>query len=442
MAWPNPFHKKDENSRSAWGYNFQWTPRHMTSEQMHPLKFSYDILADKCLDELDIISPVSNGELLRNHPRSHASEANTSSKRDLYVLLQENSSQYENLGELWEEVNTIPEWVDWHQVARGQEIFYRYGGAALAALAFQSLLGGMGAARVTEVLSRTGGFSTKVARHRLYETTQHILQITQSLDSIKPGGAGHASSIRVRLLHAAVRRRILKLAKDRPSYFNVEELGIPINDLDCIATICTFSATLIWIGLPRQGIFLRRQEIIDYIALWRLVAYYVGTPSESFETPEKAKAMMESILISEIKPTETSKILANNIILSLQGQAPIYASKDFLVAHARWLNGNALCDHLGLDRPSLYYWALVAGQCIFFMFVFYTNRSIRYLDQRKIKVLRRVFYAMFVESKTNGLGSESTFDFKYIPAFYLTTELGECPCLNERRSPQNVRNAF
>lgn len=239
---------------------------------------------------------------------------------------------------------------------------------------------------MAEVLARTGGFSTKVARHRLYETTQHILQVTQSLSTIKPGGEGHASSIRVRLLHAAVRRRILKLAAEKPSYYSVDDFGIPINDLDCIATIGTFSATLIWVGFPRQGIFIREQEIIDYIALWRLVAYYMGTPTSPFENPAKAKRMMESLLVTEIVPTETSKVLANNIILSLQGQAPTYASRDFLNANARWLNGNELADALGLGRPGLYYWALVAGQCIFFCVLCYPYRAIPYLDRRKIKV--------------------------------------------------------
>jgi hypothetical protein len=109
----------------------------------------------------------------------------------------------------------------------------------------------MGANRVVETLARTGGFGVKVARHRMYETTQHILQVTKSLDSIKPGGAGHASSIRVRLLHAAVRRRILKLSHERPEYFDVEKLGVPINDLDSIATIGTFSTVLTWLGFPR-----------------------------------------------------------------------------------------------------------------------------------------------------------------------------------------------
>lgn len=244
----------------------------------------------------------------------------------------------------------------------------------------------MGAARVTEVLARTGGFSPKVAKARMYETTQHILQVTRSLESIKPGGAGHASTIRVRLLHAAVRRRILTLAKQKPNYYSVESLGVPINDLDSIGTISTFSATLIWLGFPRQGIFLRHQEILDYLAVWRLVAHYIGTPTSYFSTPEAAKSIMESLLISEIRPSETSRILANNIILSLQGQPPSYVSRDFLNASARWLNGDELADALGLGKPGAYYNALVAGQCIFFMFVCYTYRSIPFLDRKKIEV--------------------------------------------------------
>ena len=245
---------------------------------------------------------------------------------------------------------------------------------------------GQGANRVVEVLARTGGFSTKVARHRLFETTQHILQCTNSLESIQPGGAGHISSIRVRLLHAAVRQRIMKLAQQRPDYYDVEKLGIPINDLDCIATIGTFSATLIWLSLPRQGIWMRDQEVIDYIALFRYIAYLTGTPTDHFETPEKARAVMESLLMNEINPSQTSKVLASNIIRCLEGQPPGWASKSFLEVNSRWLNGNELCDALGLGRPSIYYWALMAGQCIFFMTICYVYRSIPALDKRKIAV--------------------------------------------------------
>ncbi|PBP20330.1 tat pathway signal sequence [Diplocarpon rosae] len=426
MSWPNPFRRSDANTRHVWGYTFQWTPRHMSAENMHPMKLSYDTLGEECLNRLDEISPPVNNELPRNQSRlPPKATSEPLPRRDLYALLKDHASEDPKLGQLWHEVNTVPDWVDWDQIARGQDVFYRYGGVALTALAYQSLLGGMGAARVSEVLARTGGFSPKVAKSRLYETTQHILQVTSSLHSIQPGGAGHISSIRVRLLHAAVRRRILALAKEKPSYYSVEDYGIPINDLDSIGTISTFSATLIWIGFPRQGIWLREQEVLDYMALWRLVAYYIGTPDEYFATPERARAMMESLLISEIQPSETSRILASNVILALQNQPPAYASRDFLNASARWLNGDELADALGLGRPGWYYKALVAGQCVFFVCLCYTYRSIPYLDRRKIKALRRIFYHVIVNNQVHGLGEESSFEFKYIPNLDTKTLMGE-----------------
>ena len=61
------------------------------------------------------------------------------------------------------------------------------------------------------------------------------------------------------------------LANQYPEYYDTNKLGIPINDLDCVATIGTFSATLIWLSLPRQGIWMRSQEAVDYIALFRML---------------------------------------------------------------------------------------------------------------------------------------------------------------------------
>ena len=45
----------------------------------------------------------------------------------------------------------------------------------MSGLAYMSLLGGFGAAKIVETLARTGGFSTKVARNRIFETTQYLL---------------------------------------------------------------------------------------------------------------------------------------------------------------------------------------------------------------------------------------------------------------------------
>ncbi|KZF19996.1 hypothetical protein L228DRAFT_33364 [Xylona heveae TC161] len=418
MASRHFFYQSSKKTQDAWGHRFNWTDEHLTSEQLYPLKYTYDELADECLDKLDGIPGSTAGDAGTNDKHSGPS-------RDLYALLRDNAESDKSLGKLWNQVHAIPDWVDWAQVARGQEVFYRYGGAALTGLAFQSLLGGMGATRVVETLARTGGFSTRVARRRLYETTQYVLQCTTSLEAIQPGGVGHISTIRVRLLHAAVRKRIMRLRKSRPDYYDVENWGIPINDLDCIATIETFSSNLIWLSFPRMGLYLREQEIEDYIALWRLIAWYSGTPTFPFESASKAKAVMESYQIAEIDPTETSKILANNIIKSLADQPPAYASKYYLYANARWLNGKELSDRLGLEHPSLYYWFLVMCQNLLFMSVCYSHRSVHYLDRRKIARVRKIFYAMIVEHKHGLGGTPSQFEFQYIPQYGIFTEKGE-----------------
>lgn len=406
------------------------------------------MLAEECLDRLNAISPPEKGALPRSNsqkipkeePDEEKKEGLPIPQRDLYVLLRDHHTSDPKLGELWEEVNTIPEWVDWEQIERGQDVFYRYGGPALTGLTYQSLLGGMGAARVVETLARTGGFSIQVARRRLFETTQHILQCTRSIESLKPGGEGHASSIRVRLLHAAVRQRIMKLANQRPSYYNVKEWGVPVNDLDQIATIGTFSATLIWLSFPRQGLFLREQETTDYIALWRYIGYLLGTPTDFFATASKAKAVMESLLYYEVHPSEMSKLLANNIIRALEKQPPTYVSPDMLVASARWLNGNELGDALALPRVSYYYWALMTGQCLFFMAICYTYRSIPWLDRRKVSKLKKLFYTVIVESKYGLAGTETVFDFKYVPEYETVTDMGQPSELKLANSSVEMRN--
>jgi hypothetical protein len=95
---------------------------------------------------------------------------------------------------------------------------------------------------------------------------------------------------------------------------------------------------------------------------------------------------MESLMISEIHPSETSKVLAGNIIESLQSQPPAYASRGFLEASARWMNGNELGDALGLGKPGWYYWALMAGQCAFFWLGAWLKRWSPKMDEKGLKV--------------------------------------------------------
>lgn len=223
-------------------------------------------------------------------------------------------------------------------------------------------------------------------KHRFFETFQLILQVTKGLDDVKPGGDSFAAIIRVRLLHAAVRNRILKLASQRPGYFDEKTFGVPINDLDSMQSLCAFTADLLWVGLPRQGVFVSKNEVNDLLALWRWVGYVIGAPCEVLETPERAHAVMESIMWEARKPSKNSKILVANALEALDGVSPVYASKSYWAAGGRWLNGPELCDDLGIQKPSLYYTALIAGQCWLFIVSSYLSYLSPSFDRWKIKV--------------------------------------------------------
>jgi hypothetical protein len=75
--------------------------------------FTYDGLSDECVQILNKIP--TDGDLDRPF------------KKDLYGLLRDHVDENPKLQELWDQVNTVPEWVDWDQIQRGQDIFFRYG---------------------------------------------------------------------------------------------------------------------------------------------------------------------------------------------------------------------------------------------------------------------------------------------------------------------------
>jgi hypothetical protein len=118
MAWPNPFRRRDENTRTCWGYTFQLTKDHLTAEASQPLKFSYDKLGEECLNILNVIDPPAKPGDLPSKRESQDSEASRRSKpkRDLYKSLEAHAGNHPRLQELWTQSNNVPEWVNWDQV--------------------------------------------------------------------------------------------------------------------------------------------------------------------------------------------------------------------------------------------------------------------------------------------------------------------------------------
>jgi hypothetical protein len=257
-----------------------------------------------------------------------------------------------------------------------------------------SLLGSFAYGRASKVLAKTGGWKTENIMRRLLETTQHTLDVHKNLKALQPGGEGWESSVRVRLLHSSVRRRIITLAEQKPDFYDKEVDGIPINDMDSIITMNDFSSLVMFLGLPRQGIHPKKQEVADYLACWRYICYIMGTPDWFLSSPEQGKAMMESILTYEVKPDpETSGVISNNMINGLVGQKPSYSSRGFICASAWWMNGKEVAQALQIEEPTLYYKALMAGQCWLFIVTTQIRRLLPFADNRINEV--RIFPPLY-----------------------------------------------
>ena len=127
---------RDPNVRTVYGHTFKWTSEHTPAEDFRPLIHTYDTVAADALDSLDeIVPPVplsfARKDIQETFEPKETEPQEKKRHRDLFKLLQEHHNMDPRLQKLWTEVNTVPEWVDWAQIERGQNMFWRYGGPAI-----------------------------------------------------------------------------------------------------------------------------------------------------------------------------------------------------------------------------------------------------------------------------------------------------------------------
>ncbi|KAK5999190.1 hypothetical protein PT974_01580 [Cladobotryum mycophilum] len=366
-------------------HSFDWTNLHLPRQETDPFRYEYDKLGSEVVKKLQQLSATQKKEA-DGKPRCPF---------DMYDTLLDHHSMDETLSQFWTEIHTVPDWVDWEQLERGQKFLYRYAPATILGFALQGFLGeNSGASGVVEVL--------------------FLLQVTKSLDSIKPGGEGHTTTVRVRLLHSAVRERILKLVKTRPDYFDVESYGVPINRLDSIHSITTFCCNHMWLQLPLMGVYPTHQDMADYIALFRYVGYLLAVPDKYFHSVAQAKATMESMMVHELQITPTSRIVGHNFVQCVQDLPPINISAGFIEAGGRVLNGDELCDLLGLGRPSVFYYACFRGYCWLVRWLALAQQTFPALDEAVVKYFRTTLHQIIIESKA-GLAGGAKLGFQYVP---------------------------
>lgn len=174
----------------------------------------------------------------------------------------------ESLVNFFEQVESVPLWVNREKLDQGCEVIRRTGWFAELVLRNVSLMGGYLSSAANKPLAFTGQLD-KMAPKRLVETGKFWVDVTT------PGGMerhseGFKSAVRVRLMHATVRYMLNKSGK-----WNHQAWGTPINQADTQATNMLFSHIFL-IALRGLGFRFTQEERESVIHLWRYIGFLMG----------------------------------------------------------------------------------------------------------------------------------------------------------------------
>jgi len=268
----------------------------------------------------------------------------------------------------------IPNWIDYDQIQRGIDVFLAYLPVAGCSLFYRSLVGGFSIPQIVEVLQATqylvgdkeksverlfdtGGFLACCFAPSPPTTTTDTNDIQSAL-SLRPGGKGWEAALRVRVLHAKVRRSLLQSKK---RVWDVETNGIPINQEDMAATLLAFSVNVL-LGIEIiAGRPLPENEQVDYLALWRYIGWLLGVDTVETEEGRSSNASKHSNL-PPIDPCGERKIGIKDAnsqedILFDDGNSIIhsYATLESMILHLLHpkKSSRSLVSHLHISIRSM-----------------------------------------------------------------------------------------
>jgi hypothetical protein len=213
----------------------------------------------------------------------------------------------------FDSVERVPLWVDWDIVDRGGEVLLRAGALGGIVLGCYSLVLGYASPGGNKPLVLSGRLEQQAAR-RLNETAQFV-RTTIARGSMHPHGEGWQSALRVRLVHAHVRRMI-----GRTGLWN-DAWGTPINQHDEAGTSLLFSVAVLG-GLRRLGVRIAPEEAERYVQLWRWTAWLMGVDAELLPASEaEGERLGALITATQGDPDDDSRRLTRALLEAPLGAA-------------------------------------------------------------------------------------------------------------------------
>ncbi len=220
----------------------------------------------------------------------------------------------------FQNIETPPAWVDLESFGPGVRLFHKNSKLLLA-----GMLGGV----------LVEGFSTNIAKSffitgRLRDQGVRRLQQNnrQMIELFFPGGMtrqgdGWKLSVRVRLVHAQVRRLLAQSAD-----WEHDTWGVPLSSAHVGFAITAFSARLLR-HMRSLGARYTEEEARSFMQIWRYSGHLMGIPdSILYEDEESALELFRIGLLCEPAPSIESVVLANSLVNSAPLVAGITSSEE------------------------------------------------------------------------------------------------------------------
>ena len=241
----------------------------------------------------------------------------------------------EPLRALFRQLECAPIWVDRERCNLGGSTFLRcrLGFVPLALLALPIIYSWPAG---NKPLALSGQLVHR-ASQRLKDTARYVFAVCQP-DGLSRFSEGFAMTVRVRLIHAQVRKLLLESGQWRP-----EAWGAPINQCHMAGTNLMFSVGVLD-GLTRLGYRFERVEREALIHLWRYAGYLLGVEHELLIADEfEGHRLLDLMFAFEPQPDDDSRALVDALM-----QTSVTYVQNFKAAE--WCNAN-LC--YGISRALI-----------------------------------------------------------------------------------------
>jgi hypothetical protein len=252
----------------------------------------------------------------------------------------------------------LPPWADEERLASGASFFALWGLQIGLGLFCCALPMGYAAGPSAHVLDLTARLETD-AQRRVFETAQMVLDVT-SPGALQPGGQGHATVRRVRLMHAGIRQlvqhdpRVAVTCTPTPgSPYWCPDWGVPVSQEHLLGALIAFGVSMVE-ALDHLGIEYDEGDAEDYLHLWSVVGYLLGIHADLLPLDRASAATLEGVLRGRnLEGTDGGRRLTGALLELLQGLGPSVVLRGLPAAMMRRLCGTEVADALAVPRPRV-----------------------------------------------------------------------------------------